>query len=1216
MYLNCHTYYSLRYGTISIEELVEQAITLGVKRLALTDINNTSAVFDFVALCQKRGIEPVVGVEFRNGNDLMYVCLACNEEGFSEINAFMTEHNLVKKNYPLKAATFKNVFTIYPLHVYEAGFSFSENEFVGVRLSEVNRLWNSPLTPRGGIRSPENLASVLKGISTNQNLNSPANQLAQGATPPLGAGGLVLLQPITFLNRTGFNLHRLLRAIDENCLLSKLPKTSQCLEDELFHEQAYLEKALVNYPNIIENTEKLLASCSFKFDFDTPKNKSVFSSSKEADLELLTKLAWDGFQYRYGKKNAEAKARIEKELKIIHELGFGSYFLITWDIIRYARSRGYFHVGRGSGANSIVAYCLQITDVDPIELDLYFERFINPFRTSPPDFDIDFSWDERDEIIDYVFKRYGKEYVCLLATYVTFKDRSAYRELGKVFGLPKAEIDVMVGGKTWAFENVERGGGNVLHAEAGVSCIGSQVSGMGNQVSGVRYEQSGISREKSQTVTGVGGNHLPQTTNISRDPGRDAMHGVSTSTTLSEHLQSPSVVGEDTNHGVHIKNHKLQTQNHKPPTPYLKPETSYLIFKYGKLLEDFPNYLSIHAGGIMISEKPLSYYTALVPMPKGFPICQFDMYVAEDVGFAKFDVLSQRGLGHIKEAVDIIWKNRQVHVDAHAIQKFKDDPLIKKQIQRHETMGCFYIESPAMRSLIWKLRCDNYLTLVAASSIIRPGVASSGMMQAYIQRHHDPSKVEYIHPKMKDLLEETYGVMVYQEDVIKVAHHFAGLTLAEADVLRRAMSGKYRSRIEFQKIVDKWFANCKERGYSDEIAKEVWRQIESFSGYSFSKAHSASFAVESYQSLYLKTHYPKEFMVAVINNFGGFYKTEFYIHEARRCGAIIEPPEINKSSFLTHIEGDVIWLGWVHVKGLEKKLAEWFIAEAEATPFRSFDDFCRRVPAGLEQLMILIRVGAFRNLGIGKKELLWEAHIKFNSRANFVSTGDLFELPEQHYEFPKLIHEPLEDAYDELELLGFTTGVHPFNMLINKPVAEVHALNMKAGISNQVSGERYRVSGMRHEQTGTMVVGEDTNHGAGVSSISNQVSGISDPAQNLMPDTSNLIPYKPQTTNSPIPTHHTQLKTHNSPLITMTGYMVTLKPTRTKKGDRMVFGYFLDEHGEFFDTVHFPKSAAAYPFSGWGIYHMKGIIAEEFGHCALQVTWMEKLGLLGDPRGG
>ncbi len=201
-----------------------------------------------------------------------------------------------------------------------------------------------------------------------------------------------------------------------------------------------------------------------------------------------------------------------------------------------------------------------------------------------------------------------------------------------------------------------------------------------------------------------------------------------------------------------------------------------------------------------------------------------------------------------------------------------------------ETNGCFYIESPAMRGLLTKLHCDNYLTLVAASSIIRPGVAKSGMMKEYIQRFHRPETIKYLHPVMKEQLEETFGAMVYQEDVIKVAHHFAGLDLAGADVLRRAMSGKFRSKAEFQRIEDKYFSNCKGKGYSDEIAREVWRQIESFAGYSFSKAHSASYAVESFQSLFLKAHYPIEFMVAVINNFGGFYRTWVYFNETQRCG--------------------------------------------------------------------------------------------------------------------------------------------------------------------------------------------------------------------------------------------------------------------------------------------------------------------------------------------
>src|SRR5690606_29844093 len=285
--------------------------------------------------------------------------------------------------------------------------------------------------------------------------------------------------------------------------------------------------------------------------------------------------------------------------------------------------------------------------------------------------------------------------------------------------------------------------------------------------------------------------------------------------------------------------------------------------------KNFPNHLSIHPGGMLISEKPIYCYTAVEMPPKGFSTAQIDMFIAENIGLYKLDILSQRGLGHIRDCIDIVRENCNVHIDIHQVEKFKTNKKIAAQTKKADTIGCFYIESPAMRQLLNKLSCDNYITLVAASSIIRPGVAQSRMMREYIYRFHNPGKFEYLHPKMKELLEETYGVMVYQEDVIKIAHHFAGLDMGEADILRRAMSGKYRGRNEFEAIRLKFFENCNAEGYPPAITAEVWRQIESFGGYSFSKAHSASFAVESYQSLYLKTYFPIECMVAVINNFGG-----------------------------------------------------------------------------------------------------------------------------------------------------------------------------------------------------------------------------------------------------------------------------------------------------------------------------------------------------------
>jgi DNA polymerase III alpha subunit len=293
--------------------------------------------------------------------------------------------------------------------------------------------------------------------------------------------------------------------------------------------------------------------------------------------------------------------------------------------------------------------------------------------------------------------------------------------------------------------------------------------------------------------------------------------------------------------------------------------------------------------------------------------------------------------------------------------------------------------------------------------------------------------------------------MVYQEDVIKVAHHFAGLDLAEADVLRRAMSGKFRSRIEFQRIEDKYFSNCKEKGYTDEIAREVWRQIESFAGYSFSKAHSASYAVESFQSLFLKAHYPLEFMVAVINNFGGFYRTWVYFNEAQRCGAHIELPCVNTSRNETRIIGKDIYMGFVHVQNLDSGVIAEIVNERNGNgPFLSLADFIQRTPVTKELLAILIRLGALRFTGIPKTQLLWEAHMLLNKTAPVARSRALFEAKPREFSLPKLEYSALGDAWDEIELLGFPVSMTAFDMLQTTFRGEITAKEMMNHVGRKV----------------------------------------------------------------------------------------------------------------------------------------------------------------------
>lgn len=890
MYLNSHTCYSFKYGTINTKDLLLELQRAGVTRFALTDINGTPAAINFVRLAAKYDISPVLGIDFRNGANQLFVAIAKDNEGFKELNDYLSIHLHSGEKIPDRAPRFKHAYVVYPLDKYE-GFRLRKSEFIGIRPTDLPRLIYPP------------------------------HQMDKAK--------LVVLQTATFRSKldekTGkrvvrkrdFNAHRLLRAVDNNTLLSMLPKSEEGSPNDFIYPLDELLSLYEQYPYMIENTEQLLEDCSIHFDFEGEKlnkNLSAYGDNSQADWEMLERLCKDGMPYRYKSPDESILKRIKMELDVIKQQGFMSYFLINWDICQYARRKGYFYVGRGSGANSVVAYLLRITDVDPIELDLYFERFINLYRQNPPDFDIDFSWKDREDITDYIFGRFPN--VALLATYSTFQFKAVVRELGKVLGIPPHEID-----------------------------------------------------------------------HIQRAP------------------------------------YKELDDVHK------------LVLRYGKYIEGFPNHLSIHAGGILISERPIHYYTATDLPPKGFPTTHFDMVVAEDVGLYKFDILSQRGLGKIKDSLVEIARNHpdESPIDIHDISSLKKDARIKAMLREGKAIGCFYVESPAMRMLLKKLRVEEYLGLVAASSVIRPGVAKSGMMRQYILRFREPHRREEAHPILRDIMPETYGVMVYQEDVIKVAHYFADLTLGEADVLRRGMSGKYRSREEFQKVRAKYFDNCLKKGHTHELAAEVWRQIESFAGYAFAKGHSASYAVESYQSLYLKAYYPLEYMVATMNNGGGFYRVELYAHEAYMHGADIQAPCVNQSEYLCTIYAKTIFMGLAFISELEKTTAEEVLRDRlEHGVFMNFDNFLKRVSISLDQLSLLIKIGAFRFTGQTKKELLWEAHFQLGNHKKTNPVRMLFDPEVKRFQLPTLSYDILEDAFDQQDLLGFPL-CNPFDLLKEPP---------------------------------------------------------------------------------------------------------------------------------------------------------------------------------------
>ena len=905
MHLNNHTYFSLRYGVLKPRELLGLAQSMGVKTLPLTDINNTSAGLEFTRLAPSYKIKPILGIDFRNGVDQQFVALAKNNCGYHELNSFLSEHLHHNMPLPQKAPAFHHAYIVYPFAKAPAQ-PLTPDEFIGLGIQQL-----------------------------------PSLRLSEWLHKP---DKLVILQPITFRNQQDFNIHRLLRAIDLNTLLSKVPKSEEANKNDLPVSPEQLMEAFAEFPEILYNTQAMLDDCSIYFEFGDQfphKNQQTYTGSAKKDFELVKKLCYKAVYLRYNNPGKEIFTRMEKELTIIRQKGVISYFLINWDIVTYARTQGFFYIGRGSGANSIIAYLLRITDVDPIDLDLYFERFINLYRKNPPDFDIDFSWHDRDEITRYIFERF--ENVALLATYNTFQQKAVIRELGKVFGLPKHEIDKLSKGN--------------------------------------------------------------------------------------------------------IPNEQLD-------------KLSQLVIHYGTLIKGFPSHLSVHASGIIITEKPIHSFTATFLPPKGFITTHIDMEIAEDAGIHKFDILSQRGLSKIKETLEIIRYNHPTlpTIDIHNIAMFKQDEQVKTLLRNGEAIGCFYVESPAMRMLLKKLAVDTYLGLVAASSIIRPGVAKSGMMREYIYRFRNPGTIKQrAHPILLDIMPETFGVMVYQEDVIKVAHYFAGLTLGEADHLRRGMSGKFRSRAEFLKTKDSFFANCKARNISDNDTKEVWRQIESFAGYAFAKGHSASYAVESYQCLFLKAYFPLEYMVAVINNGGGFYRTETYVHEARMHGAKIEAPCINASNNETTITGTTLCMGLAMVYELEQRTIKQIVRSRQLYgPFKSLAEFLQRVPISLEQVKPLIRVGALRFTTKDKKSLLWEAHFLLSGRKQTFATGAMFNAPTSRLSLPAFTTDTLEDAYDQIELIGFPL-CNPFNLLEHTPKPTLRVIEMKKHLGETVIMTGYYV---------------------------------------------------------------------------------------------------------------------------------------------------------------
>ncbi len=903
--LHIRSHFSLLQGTASPARLCALARSYGYTGLALTDRDNLYGLWPFLAACRREGLKPVVGAEITEPDTGRWaVCLVQDEHGYTALCNLITRRHR-KASFSLDAA-------LADLH--QGLIVLGRDQPLLAALQDLGVTVAADL----GARPTETAGRLRKWA---KEAGVPAV-----ATPDCGIA-----------SRDDITLYRLLRAIAGNTTLSRVDKGA--CGNSFAPPEAYRQRFAV-WPEVISASAALAKACPYTGpDFGTVM--PPWQGRSDA-APALRDAAYQGARLRYGDDLGEPVVeRLEHELRVIESMGFSSYFLVVRDIVHRLQPDGSRKMrricGRGSGAASLVAYCLQITNVCPVKHNLYFERFLNPGRTDPPDIDIDFSWDERDEVIEDVLQEH-QGHAAMVCSHIGFKPRMAIRETAKVYGLPEYEIARLTKRIPW----ISSGGGDLQ-------------------------------------------------------------------TRLSE---LPS----------------LKDQDLSGPWPE--------IITLAEKLIGIPRYLSVHPGGVVITPGPISDYVPVETAAKGVPIIQWEKDGTEEAGLVKIDILGNRSLGVIRDCIAAVTAQGIAFDDTHWHPE--DDNRTQNAVSRGLTMGCFYIESPAMRLLQKKAGSGDFEQLVLQSSIIRP--AANEFVREYVRRLHGGTW-QPLHEKVGDVLDATFGLMVYQEDVSKVAVSLAGFTHARADGLRKVLSKKDRE-LKLRDYQEEFFAGCSRRKVALADIEAIWKMMMSFDGYSFCKPHSASYAKVSFQAAYLKTYYPAEFMAAVISNCGGYYSTFAYVSEAKRLGLTIMPPDINTSDTAWRGKGRRILVGLQAIQGLSETCRKRIIRCRTKQQFSTATDFFQRVRPADDEARALIHAGALDVLDANHNRamLLWEL-AGFYRVQESLAQASLFAI---HLPQPPLLPppDPREQLRREYEVLGFLCHTHPLSLIRHnrKGLSTAHTL--------------------------------------------------------------------------------------------------------------------------------------------------------------------------------
>lgn len=942
VHLHVHSEYSLLDGAARLEELVEAAASWGMPALALTDHGVMYGVVDFYKAAKARGIKPILGCEVyvaprsrfdrephRDNFQYHLVLLAENEVGYRNLMA------LVSAAY-LEGFYYKPRVDRELLARHREGLIALSSCLAGeIPTLLLNGQEEKAFEVAGWYREVFGPGSFFlelqdQGLPGQSKVNAGLINLAR----KLGIA-LVATNDVHYVRRDQARLQDVLLCIQTGKTLQEEQRLRFITPEFYLKSRAEMEELFGEVPEALDNTLELAERCSFDFEFGRLHLPEYRVPPGETPSSFLRHLCYEGLEKRYSPPTREARERLEHELSIIERMGYQGYFLIVWDLVNFARRQGIpVGPGRGSAAGSLVAYCLGITNIDPLRYNLLFERFLNPERVSMPDIDIDFCFERRDEVIEYVRQKYGEDHVAQIITFGTMAARAAVRDVGRVLGWPVAEVDRIA---------------KLVPAELGITL--DRALEVSPELRGL-YQNSSRVRELLDTARAV---------------------------------------------------------------------------------EGFPRHASIHAAGLVITPEPLVHY---IPLQKtGDAITtQFPMQTVEELGLLKMDLLGLRTLTVIGHTVEVLRKQgKEIDIDSLPL----DDRKTYELLSTGESTGIFQLESSGMRSLLRSLKPERMEDIIALVALYRPGPLGSGMVEDFIQRKHGLVPVTYPHPDLEPVLKETYGVILYQEQVMQIAHLMAGYTLGQADELRRAM-GKKKPE-EMARHRDQFIEGATKKGYDPELAAHIFDLMEYFAGYGFNKSHSAAYALVAYQTAYLKAHHPAEFMAALLSSVSQHLeKVAPYLEECRRLGIKVLPPDINESGVDFSVGEGHIRFGLAAIKNVGRAAVEAIIAAREAGgPFTSLADFCRRVDLQVVNRRVLeslIRCGAFDSLGKGRRPLLEALDTCIEAASQAQSDRkkgqvSLLDMVGATLEDPPLPEVP-EFSQEEIlamekELLGFYLSGHP-----------------------------------------------------------------------------------------------------------------------------------------------------------------------------------------------